>query len=69
MIKLTLGLVGIQAVLWPNSRPKGVTHRASVTFQPDCRPFNLLDAGIINKRQYKTSKAPDLLHINLLTML
>ena len=37
------------------------------TLEPDCRPFNSLGAGVVNKRQYyKTGKFPDLPHLLLL---
>ena len=36
------------------------TCQASVTLQPDCRTFNSLGARVINRRQYKTDKVPDL---------
>ena len=36
------------------------TYQAFVTLQPDWLPFNSLGAGVANKRQYKTTKVPDL---------
>ena len=39
------------------------TYQAFVTLQPDWLPFNLLGAGVANKRQYKTAQVPDLPHI------
>ena len=36
------------------SQPHGFTHGS------DARPFNWIGASVVNKRQYKTGKVPDL---------